>query len=165
MLEIKRIRKEKNAFELRGRFADQSANRLLLDAVGHLPAARLYLRGLTSGNSTALSLFLHSLEKNDYPPFTYCEVSNYWLRCLTLIPQMLRAKDDIESLILLIENKAEEREDLFYVGKDIPLLPSYEDYAPRFLREGKEFELGIHASELSVLSRIAARVSTKRSAS
>lgn len=165
MLEIKRVRSEKDAFEVRGRFADSAANKALLDAVGHLPSVRLFLRGLTTGNSTALSHFLESLDRNDYPPITYCELSDYWLRCLNLVPQMLREKDTIESVVLLLENAHEERDEVLLIGKDIPLLDSYEDYDPRFVVDGKSYELGIHHSGLFVLSRIAKRRQGQRSAS
>jgi hypothetical protein len=165
MLNINRRKNEKDAFDIIGRFSDVSANKALLDAVGHLPSARLYTGGIRSGNSTALSHFVWSLERNDYPPLTYCECSDYWLRCLNLAQQMLRAKDAVESMTLPLSSERGDRDEILYVGKDIPLLESYDAFEFKAIIDGETYELDAHVSVFQVLERMAAFARLPRSAS
>ena len=165
MLTIQRRKKEKDSFDLIGRFADVEANKMLLNAVGHLPSARLYTGGIRSGNSTALSHFVWSLERNDYPPLTYCECSDYWLRSLNWIQQMLRAKDTVESMTLPLSSEHDDQDKVLYVGKDIPLLDSYEKFEFTTIIDGKTYELDAHTSVFRVLERMVAFSRMPRSAS
>jgi hypothetical protein len=166
MIEIKRRRHEKDAFDISGRFSDASAHKALLDATGHLSSVRLYLSGLSSGNSSALAHFVWGLERNDYPPITHCEVSDYWLRCLNLVPQMLRPKDTIESMVIALCHDETDRDAVLYVGKDIPLQDSYEEFEFTRVIEGKTFELAVHpVVAFEVLTRMKKDAKNMRSAS
>jgi hypothetical protein len=164
MIEVKRRRNEPNSFDVSGYFADTAAHKTLLDATAHLPSVRLYLSGLTSGNSTALSHFVRSLERKDYPAITHCEVSDYWLRCLNLVPQMFRPEDSIESMVLPLHCGEVERDEILFVGKDIPLQHSYEGFEYTTVFDGQTFELGVHAVlTFEVLTRMEKNARSGRS--
>lgn len=163
-MEIKKRPSEVNAFNLIGKLAGEATAKAILATVRGLPFARLYCRGVTTGNSTAIFTYLDGLSQADIPPLTYCETSDFVLRHLNSLGRLLRPEDTIESMVFPFSSDDNEtRELIVSVGKDVPVQEDYEDFTIVRMIGGKTFELDVYGPEVfDVLSRRAKGATEKK---
>ena len=139
-MEIRKRQTEENAFDLTGRLAGKAAAHAILDAVRGLPCARLYCRGVSTGNSTAVFTYLDGVSTKGIPPLTYCETSDFVLRHLNSLGRLLRPQDSVESMVFPFSSEDNEtREFIVYVGTDVPIKEDYEDFSITKVMDGKTF--------------------------
>lgn len=128
---------------------------LLLDGRAHTVShgsVRIHLdvAGVTSGSSQGIRQFQKCIARSTrpVPPIVYECVSWYWFLQLGLLPDILRAEDRLESVVLPM---IDEDDGLVWhaarVGTDIPILADYTGFVFALDINGRRHELDARSED------------------
>jgi len=139
--------------------SSEGCEALAISLKGKATPTRLDSSGIRAGSSSGLHYYLQELKKHVAGPIVHVNMSTFFYSQFSLSFSLLRQADTIESMHLrLMATDGSILDEVFTVGKEIPLLSTYDGFDLTKTVNGKTFTLDSVPEEiLAILTQIHAR--------